>query len=39
VRDAQLEQRLVERLELLEQRVMQRIDGLEALIRALPVGR
>jgi hypothetical protein len=38
-RDAQLEQRLLQRLELLEQRVMQRIDGLEALIRALPAGR
>ena len=39
VRDAQLEQRLVQRLELLEQRAMQRIDGLEALIRALPAGQ
>ena len=38
-RDAQLEQRLLQRLELLEHRVMQRIDGLEAMIRALPAGR
>ena len=35
---AQLEQRVLERIDLMEQRVMQRLDGLEQLIRSLSAG-
>jgi hypothetical protein len=39
LRESQLEQRLLQRLDLLEQRLMQRFDGLEVLIRAVPADR
>jgi hypothetical protein len=35
---AQLEERLLQRLELMEQRLVQRIEGLQELIRSLSVG-
>ncbi|MCT0224879.1 hypothetical protein [Synechococcus sp. CS-1328] len=37
LRDAQLEQRLLQRIDLLEQHLMQRVEALESLIRSFTV--